>query len=109
MKRTEFMIEYDKLVRDRIPDVFAAQGKWCETRQLSMDEWDARLSDELVEECAEFRTSGEIEELADVVEVICALVKARGMTWDAFETIRLAKRAARGGFDARILLIRGER
>ena len=103
------MIEYDKLVRDRIPDAFAAAGKHCDVRQLSPVERRARLLTKLSEECGEFRASGDIEELADVVEVVRALVSASGMSWDAFEELRLAKRQERGGFDGGVLLIRGER
>ena len=104
------VIVYDKLVRDRIPDILEAEGKRCEVRSLGLEERRIRLMSMLVEECEEFSAGGDIEELADLVEVVRALISASGMSWESFEKIRLAKRRECGGFDDGILLlIRGER
>lgn len=102
------MIEYDKLVRDRIPEIVRAHGNELEFRYLEPAERPLRLTDKLAEECSEYQESGEIGELVDVVEVVHAIVALSGLTWDAFEEMRMAKRAARGGFDDGVLLIRAE-
>ena len=47
---------------------------------------------------------GLVEELADLLEVMGAVVKARGYTWDELTTVRKKKREERGGFEKRILL-----
>ncbi len=99
------MTEDGKLVRDRIPEIIAAHGGRCEITHVEPGRRQLRLTDKLAEECAEFRESGEIEELVDVVEVVHALIAAYGLTWEVFEAMRLAKREARGGFDGGVILI----
>jgi predicted house-cleaning noncanonical NTP pyrophosphatase (MazG superfamily) len=98
------MIRYDKLVRDRIPEIIRQSGKMCTVRVLDDGEYVERLKDKLGEELAEFRSSGGVEELADLVEVVQALIEQQGLTWDEFEHRRNAKRQERGGFARRLLL-----
>lgn len=95
---------YNKLVRDKIPDIIAEKGQASRTRLLSESEYRDYLRLKLQEEMKEFLESNDIEELADLVEVIRAMLKVDGRTWDEMEEIRLAKRAERGGFDERICL-----
>ena len=95
---------YNKLVRDKIPEIIEASGKQCVTEQLSEDAYLRALEEKLNEELAEYRQSRSLEELADLLEVMRAVVKARGSTWEALEHIRKEKCAARGAFDQRILL-----
>jgi predicted house-cleaning noncanonical NTP pyrophosphatase (MazG superfamily) len=99
-------IVYDKLVRDRIPDVVAKDGKRAVTRIAGETEYPARLAAKLAEEAAEFREKPSVGELADVMECVLALCACHGFTMDAVERERLRKRAERGGFDGRIILDR---
>jgi predicted house-cleaning noncanonical NTP pyrophosphatase (MazG superfamily) len=98
------MTRIDKLVRDRIPEIIAAAGKHCEVRVLDETEYARRLDEKLAEELAEYRASGEVAELIDLVEVVQAVVARRGIAWDEFERRRDAKRTERGGFAGRWLL-----
>jgi predicted house-cleaning noncanonical NTP pyrophosphatase (MazG superfamily) len=98
------VIQYDKLVRDRIPEIIEANGQCCAVRVLSDEEYAQRLDEKLAEEVAEYRESGEVEELADLVELIRAVVTFRGMSWEEFDRIRLHKQAERGGFSKRLWL-----
>ncbi len=102
------MIPYDKLVRDRIPEIIGAQGKHCQVRVLDEAEYARRLDEKLAEELEEYHRSGDVEELVDLVEVLRAIVEARGIGWDEVERRRLAKWEARGGFEQRLLLIAAE-
>ncbi len=106
MELLEIMIQNDKLVRDRIPEILKAQGKRCDVRTLADDEFAQRLEEKLAEEIAEDRESGEIEELADIVELNEAIAEQRGVSWNQFERLRLQKRARRGGFTRRLLVSR---
>ena len=95
---------YNKLVRDRIPEIIESSGKTCTIETLADEKYIAMLDAKLTEELAEYHESKSLEELADLLEVMGAVVKARGYTWDELTTIRKKKREERGGFEKRILL-----
>lgn len=95
---------YHKLVRDRIPEIIEQSGKTCTTRILSEEEYLAMLDEKLSEELAEYQQDKSMEELADLLEVMMAVAKARGSSFEEVETIRRQKAEKRGGFEKRILL-----
>ena len=95
---------YNKLVRDRIPEIIEASGKICVTEILSDEAYLKMLDKKLDEELGEYHQDQNIEELADLLEVICATVLARGWTLDELEQVRAQKAAKRGGFEKKILL-----
>ena len=95
---------YRKLVRDRIPEIIEASGKTCTWEPLSDDTYLQLLDEKLNEELAEYQESKSLEELADLLEVMQAVVKARGWTLEELEQVRADKAARRGGFDKKILL-----
>ncbi len=96
---------YNKLVRDRIPEIIAADGKTCRTRQADGAEYRGLLEKKCMEEWQEYLESGSLEEMADLMEALRALIAERGWTEAQLEAVRLAKRAARGGFENRIVLL----
>ena len=98
------MKHYDKLVRDRIPEIIESTGKTCTTRILSREEYLQKLDEKLNEELAEYQQSKSLEELADLLEVMEAVVKARGYTTEQLHRVQEEKRAERGGFEKAILL-----
>lgn len=95
---------YNKLVRDFIPEIIQADGKRCTAETLSDEEYLRLLDCKLGEELAEYQESKSLEELADLLEVIHAVVKARGWTLEELERVRADKAAKRGGFEKKILL-----
>ena len=97
-------IHYDKLVRDRIPKIISASGKACLTEILSERDYLRRLDSKLDEELEEYHEEQNIEELADLLEVIRAIAVARGYSLEELERVRAEKAAKRGGFEKRILL-----
>ena len=96
---------FNKLVRDRIPEIIEASGKTCLTATLSNEAYLHMLDQKLNEELAEYQESKAIEELADLLEVIAAIANASGSSWDHLMQIQEKKRRQRGGFDKRILLM----
>ena len=98
------IIRYDKLVRDRIPEIIENSGRRCVCSILSDDAYLTKLEAKLNEELAEYQESKSLEELADLLEVIRAVAVARGSSFDEVESIRMAKATARGGFERKILL-----
>ena len=96
---------YNKLVRDRVPEIIVNSGKQCAFTTLSDDDYLAMLDAKLNEELAEYQESKSMEELADLLEVIRAVAKARGSSIDEVEAIRRDKAAKRSGFEQKILLV----
>lgn len=96
--------KYNKLVRDRIPEIIEDSGKTCVTEILSDAEYLRMVDAKLDEELAEYHKDQNIEELADLIEVIYAAAIARGYTLEQLEQVRAEKAAKRGGFAQKILL-----
>ena len=97
-------IRYDKLVRDRIPEIIEQDGKTCVCTVLEEEEYLKKLDEKLNEELAEYQESKSMEELADLLEVIRAVAVARGSSMEEIERIRQEKADKRGGFEKRVLL-----
>ena len=97
-------ITYHKLVRDKIPDIIRQAGKTCTCSILSDEDYKKLLDEKLNEELAEYQESKSLEELADLLEVICAVAIARGSTPEEVESIRKIKAQNRGEFKKKILL-----
>ena len=97
-------IIYNKLVRYKIPDIIEASGNTCETEILSVEAYLQMLDKKLDEELAEYHQEQNIEELADLLEVLYATAKARVYSIEELEQVRVEKQKARGGFDKKILL-----
>ena len=98
-------ITHNKLVRDRIPEIIAASGKTCVTKILSDEEYLNMLDAKLDEELAEYHQDQNVEELADLLEVIYAAASARGYTLEQLEEVRANKAEKRGGFQKKIFLV----
>ena len=103
MQEIDYM-KYNKLVRDRIPEIIEASGKSCVTEILSDEAYLRLLDAKLDEELAEYHSDQNIEELADLLEVIYAAAMARGYTLEQLESVRAAKAEKRGAFANKILL-----
>lgn len=95
---------YYKLVRDRIPEIIEIDGKQCICEVLSQEDYLVLLDEKLQEELHEYEESKSLEELADLLEVMYAVVKARGWSVEELEQVRKEKTEQRGGFEKRILL-----
>lgn len=98
------MKKYNKLVRDRIPEIIEKAGKKPTTRELSEEEMEKHLIQKLEEEVEEFKENQDFEELADILEVIENIVRFRGENMRSLERIKSDKKTDRGGFEKRILL-----
>ena len=96
---------YNKLVRDLIPDIIEESGSECRTRILSDKEYLEMIDAKLDEELAEYHQDQNIEELADLLELIQSAAVARGYTLEELETVRAEKAKKRGGFEKKIFLI----
>lgn len=99
---------YNKLVRDRIPEIIEKSGKGYLTALLTDDEFVQVLKEKLKEETTELieaQSNQEVtEEAADVLELLHAIAKVNGVSMEEIEKIRQEKKKQSGGFDDRIFL-----
>ncbi len=98
------MIEYDKLIRDRIPEIIERSGKRCVIEVMDNDTYIQYLDQKLNEELAEYQADKSLEELADLLEVMYAVAAARGYSVEELESVRKEKAEKRGGFEKRLRL-----
>jgi len=98
------IIKYDKLIRDRIPEIIEAAGSKAIVETLDKENFKKYLNIKLREEMEEYLQDGSVEELADLVEVVYALLDCKGVSLEEFEGIRAAKAKERGAFRKRLLL-----
>lgn len=102
------MKEYNKLIRDRIPEILEDAGKDYETTTVEGRDYLAALKDKLKEEVDEYREEEDVEELADILEVIEALLDWHDISREELEELRREKRKERGGFARGLYLLRAE-
>lgn len=98
------MREYNKLVRDKIPEIISNNGENPKIRILDNIEYKKELDRKLLEEVNEYLKDDNIEELADVEEVLLAILSYKDTSIEEFEKIRKEKEDKRGAFEKRIYL-----
>ena len=102
------MKEYNKLVRDKIPEIIEKEGKKVNFEILDDDRYIEELNKKLQEEVNEYFKDGTIEELGDIVEVILSILKYNDSNLGELVEIMDEKKEKRGGFDKRVFLISEE-
>lgn len=98
---------YNKLVRDKIPDIIRSNGEMPIIKILNDDDYKKELDKKLFEEYNEvINASGydRLGELADMIEVIKALAKIEGKSLNDVIKISSDKAEKRGGFESKIFL-----
>jgi predicted house-cleaning noncanonical NTP pyrophosphatase (MazG superfamily) len=95
---------YNKLVRDKIPEIIKADGKKFSSRILNDEEHLKELIKKLKEEITEFEQDLSVEELADIKEVTIAIREALGIHAGTLEEARRKKAATNGRFKNKIFL-----
>ena len=97
-------IQYNKLIRDKIPQIIESSGKKAIVERLNDEKYIDNLNSKLGEELQEYLESNNIEELADLVEVIYVILDYKSVTLEQFDKIRIDKVDKRGAFKERLLL-----
>ncbi len=96
---------YNKLVRDKIPEVLTEHGVLGDFEELADEQFRLALLDKLVEEAKELRESeGDMGERADVAEVLKSIDEVFGFTPEKVEKSREKKLSERGGFEKKLFL-----
>ena len=95
---------HNKLVRDKIPEIIEKENRRPITKILSKEEYISELNKKLQEEVKEYLEDNNVEELADIVEVIYGILDSKNVSIEDFESIRKNKIEKRGAFKERIFL-----
>ncbi len=103
------MKQFNKLIRDRIPEFIEKDGKKYNTRILTDDEYRTELLRKLTEESQEaFETGGAredlIKEIADIWEVMDYVIKEFGLDQQEIFKVKEDRKEKRGGFDKKLFL-----
>ena len=99
------IIPYNKLVRDNIPEIIENNGQTAKTLILDGEKYTASLEKKLKEETKEYLQSRALTELADILEVVEALAKNQGSSFEEVLKLKQQKQAKNGAFDKRIFLV----
>lgn len=103
-------IIYNKLIRDRIPEITKADGWLSITRVMGQVEFIKELKKKILEEAEELNEGKDhknlIEELADIQEIIDATLAEKKIKFSDFRKIQAQKRKNGGGFRKKLFLIK---
>ena len=97
-------MKYNKLIRDKIPDILKEKGIKYKIRFADSKEYWEKLKEKLAEEVKEFSQSENIEEMADILEVIDAICAHKEFDKKKLQAVKNQKSSERGGFEKRIIL-----
>lgn len=97
-------MNYNKAIRDKIPEIIEQSGSKCNVKTLSDVEFLEKLEEKLLEEVAEYQNDKNPEELADILEVIFRIAELNGLTKEELNEIRVKKMQECGGFEKNLFL-----
>ena len=98
-------MQYNKAIRDKIPEIIQKDGHSCSVKTLPDEEFLEQLEKKLSEEVTEYQNDKNPEELADILEAIYRIAQLKGVSKEELEKIRIKKSEERGGFDKNLFLI----
>ncbi len=97
-------MKYDKLIRDNISEIMKDKGVKHTFHVADETEYSSKLKEKLIEEVNEYLESENLEEIADIQEVIDAICVNKNFDKNELVRIKAEKRTEKGGFDKRIIL-----
>ncbi|HRY91257.1 MAG TPA: nucleoside triphosphate pyrophosphohydrolase [Candidatus Gracilibacteria bacterium] len=99
---------YNKLIRDRIPEVIRSHGKLPNYRELNREDYREALKEKLLEEAIELKKAESMEdminEISDVMEILDAVIEEFGINRDEVIIKKLSKKEERGAFTKKLFL-----
>jgi predicted house-cleaning noncanonical NTP pyrophosphatase (MazG superfamily) len=97
-------MKYNKLVRDKIPEIIKEKGQTPIIHFASDEEYWKKLREKLLEEVDEFLKDDNEEELADILEVIDSICNFKKFDKNKLNELKEKKKVKRGGFSKKIIL-----
>ena len=97
-------MQYNKLVRDKIPEIISQRGEESTWHVADNEEYELKLHEKLREEVDEFLKSEDEDQISDILEVLDAIIAHHGFSKEDIDDAKAFKKAKRGGFEKRIIL-----
>ena len=97
-------MKYNKLIRDKIPEVIEKKGGTYKVHTAEDSEYWEKLKEKLGEEVEEFLESEDKDEIADILEVVYAILEHKDISREEIERIRVEKAEKRGAFKKKLIL-----
>ncbi|MBX4195985.1 nucleoside triphosphate pyrophosphohydrolase [Candidatus Pacearchaeota archaeon] len=104
VKEKSFVIKYDKLIRDKVPEIIEKDGKSAVIHRADPVEYWKKLKEKLQEEVDEFIKEESVSELSDIYEVLHAIVRTKRIDMRELDHARRKKRYEKGAFRKGIIL-----
>ena len=98
-------MQYNKAIRDKIPEIIQKDGHSCNVETLSDEKFLEQLEKKLSEEVTEYQNDKNPEELADILEVVYRIAQLKGVSKEELEKIRIKKSEERGEFEKNLFLM----
>ena len=108
VKIDDDMIDYVGILAKLSLSPEEKDGRKAKTRNLDDEEYRKQLNKKLQEEVKEYLEDNNLEELADIVEVVYGILNSMNVTVDDFEKVRKNKKEKNGGFEKKIYLEEAE-
>lgn len=97
-------MQYNKLVRDKIPQKIIQNGETPNYYEASLEEFNQRLKDKLLEEVKEYIESESPDEIADILEVLDTIIIHKNFSPQKIQDTKKLKKEKRGGFSKKYIL-----
>ena len=98
------VLKYNKLIRDRIPELIEQSNRKAITHVADDDEYWGKLKEKLEEEVDEFIETDKEKELADILEIIYTICDFKKIDKKDLEKLRKQRSEERGPFKLKLIL-----
>ena len=98
-------MNYNKAIRDKIPEIIEKSGHTCNFKALNDEEFLIEIQKKLYEEVKEYQSNHDVAELVDILEVAYRIAQLKGISKEELEKIQAKKTEDRGCFDKNLFLI----
>ncbi|MBC3888881.1 hypothetical protein GH810_11205 [Acetobacterium paludosum] len=98
-------VDYNKLVRDKIPEIIKNSGRACEYKILGKSEVRDALKEKLLEKAQVFMNKPSEDELSDIYELLDTIVEAFEYEPLHIDYLKIQNKENKGSYSEKVFLI----
>jgi len=98
-------VEYNKLVRDKIPEIIRESGRTCEFKILGQSEIKDALKEKLIEKADVFSNRPSEDEISDIYELLDTIVEVYDFEPLHIDYLKLQNKESKGSYSEKVFLI----